>query len=56
MIGGTERLTPTTVYRVSQRARHHTNYSRFLSRYPWLVGELTTAFEFAGAAPGLMAR
>jgi hypothetical protein len=38
MIGGTERLTTTTVYRVSQRARHHTNYSRFLSRYPWLVG------------------
>jgi hypothetical protein len=41
MIGGTERLTTTTVYRVSDHIKHHTKYSRFLSRYRWSVGELS---------------
>jgi hypothetical protein len=41
MIAATERLTTTTVYRLSDRIKHHTNYSRFLSRYRWSVGELS---------------
>lgn len=41
MIAATERLTSTTVYRASDRAKHYTNYSRFLSRYRWSLRELS---------------
>jgi len=41
MIAATERLTTTTVYRISEQVKHYTNYSRFLSGYRWSVGELS---------------
>jgi hypothetical protein len=42
MMAGGHRATTTVVYRLSDGARHHTNYSRFLSRYRWTVDELST--------------
>jgi len=41
MIAATERLTTTTVYRISSQVGHYTNYSRFLSRYLWSARELS---------------
>ena len=41
MIAATSRLTSTTVYRISDQSKHYTNFSRFLSRYRWSVGELS---------------
>lgn len=41
MIAATERLTTTTVYRLSDQVKHYTNFSRFLSAYRWTVGELS---------------